>query len=128
MKFLLDTHLLLWAASNSPKLSQEARTLLNDRHNELYFSVVSIWKIAIKTSLGKPEFQINSAAFRRSLLDSGYQELAITGVHATATETLLEIHKDPFDRMLIAQSQIEGITLLSADKKMIAYGHLVQAI
>lgn len=128
MKYLLDTHLLLWAATDSPKLSAAARKIIEDTANELYFSAVSIWEIAIKTHLGKAEFQVNSALFRRVLLDNGYQELAITGKHAATTETLADIHKDPFDRMLVAQSQSEGITLLSADEKVIAYGHTVQGV
>ncbi|NEN75021.1 type II toxin-antitoxin system VapC family toxin [Pelistega sp. NLN82] len=128
MKYLLDTHILLWAATNSPKLSQVARDIINDDTNDLYFSAASIWEIAIKTSLGKPEFNVNSALLRRLLLDNGYHELIINSHHATATETLLDIHKDPFDRMLIAQSQTEGITLLSADEKVIAYGHTVMRV
>lgn len=128
MKYLLDTHLLLWAAADSPKLSASARTIIENEDNELYFSAGSILEIAIKTALGKPEFQINSSLFRRLLLDNGYQELPIDSRHAALTETLPDIHKDPFDRILIAQSQAEGITLLSADEKVIAYGHTVLGV
>lgn len=128
MKFLLDTHLLLWAAIDSPKLSSSAREIICNVENELYFSAASIWEIAIKTSLGKPEFQVNSTLFCRTLLDNGYQELEITSRHVTATETLPKIHKNPFDRILIAQSYVEGITLLSTDEKVIAYGHTVRCV
>ncbi|MCF7530559.1 type II toxin-antitoxin system VapC family toxin [Neisseria lisongii] len=128
MKYLLDTHILLWAATDSPKLSRAARAIIENWENELYFSAASIWEIAIKTGLGKPEFQVNSSLFRRTLLDNGYLELAIDGRHTAATETLPEIHKDPFDRLLVAQSQIEGMALISADQKVIAYGHTVVGV
>lgn len=128
MKYLLDTHLLLWAAHGSSQLSQTALALIENEENELFFSAASIWEIAIKSNLGRADFQVNAALFRRALLDNGYQELSITGAHAAATETLPDIHKDPFDRMLVAQSQVEGITLVSADTKVIAYGNTVLGV
>lgn len=128
MKYLLDTHLLLWAAADSPKLGPQARAIIENRDNELYFSAAAIWEIAVKTALGKPGFQVSASLFRRLLLDNGYQELPIDSRHAALTETLPDVHKDPFDRIMIAQSQTEGITLLSADKKVIAYGHTVVGV
>lgn len=125
MKYLLDTHILLWAAYGDSKLSQAAREIIQNEDNELLFSAASIWEIAIKSSLGREDFSLNPAVFRRALLDNGYSELAITGTHATVTQTLPDIHKDPFDRMLVAQSLSEGIALLSADKKVAAYSNTV---
>ncbi|HEX4713029.1 type II toxin-antitoxin system VapC family toxin [Phenylobacterium sp.] len=120
MKLLLDTHVLLWAASGSG-LSADVITLLNDQENELHFSAASIWEIAIKTSLGRPEFVVDAGVFRRELLESGYEEMAISGSHAAAVSSLPDLHKDPFDRILIAQAIVEGIALLSADAAVLAY-------
>ena len=125
MKYLLDTHILLWAAYDDSKLSQVAREIIQNEGNELLFSAASIWEIAIKSSLGREDFSLNPALFRRGLLDNGYSELAVTGAHATMTHTLADIHKDPFDRMLVAQSLSEGIALISADKKVAAYSDTV---
>ena len=128
MKYLLDTHVLLWAVTGDVKLSQKARRIIEDLDNELLFSAASIWEIAIKSTLIRADFQIDSSLMRRSLLDNGYSELVITGKHAAETQYLPDIHKDPFDRILIAQSRAEGITLLSADEKVIQYGHTILAI
>ena len=128
MKYLLDTHILLWAAQNSPKLSRKARKIIEDEHNQLYFSAASIWEVAIKSGLGREDFQVDAALFRRALLDNGYLELGMNGQHCANTAYLPDIHKDPFDRLLIAQSQLEGMVLLSADSKVIAYGHTVLAV
>ncbi|MDZ4372592.1 MAG: type II toxin-antitoxin system VapC family toxin [Phenylobacterium sp.] len=118
MKLLLDTHLLLWAAAGSG-LSKTATALISDPDNELHFSAASIWKIAIKSSLGRPEFHLDPGVFRRELLESGYEEMAIAGSHAAAVSTLPDLHKDPFDRILIAQAMVEGITLLTTDQAVL---------
>jgi PIN domain nuclease of toxin-antitoxin system len=115
VKLLLDTHLLLWTAEGSRRLSRIARTLINDPDNEVVFSVASLWEIAIKRSLGRDDFQLDPRLLRRGLLDNGYVELPITSEHALATDSLPSIHKDPFDRILIAQAIVKGITLLTAD-------------
>lgn len=128
MKYLLDTHLLLWAACDSPKLSKKARLIIADNDSELIFSAASIWEIAIKSALKRTDFDLNPSLFRRNLLENGYCELSIDGNHTAATIQLPLIHKDPFDRLLIAQSRIEGITLLSADEKVIAYGQSILAV
>ncbi len=121
MKLLLDTHLLLWAAGSPEQLSTAARTLLEDPHNELLFSAASLWEIAIKRGLGRSDFQVDARVLRRGLLDNGYQELAITSAHAVSIDSLPLIHKDPFDRILVAQATIEGITLLTADALVAQY-------
>ncbi|MFT4101036.1 MAG: type II toxin-antitoxin system VapC family toxin [Burkholderiaceae bacterium] len=115
MRLLLDTHLLLWAATRPGRIPPEVRTQIESDETELLFSSASIWEIAIKSSLGRQDFQIDARAFRAALLINGYAELPITGQHAAAVAPLPPIHRDPFDRMLVAQAGIEGATLLTAD-------------
>lgn len=121
MKLLLDTQLLLWAAGQPDRLSPSTRRRLDDPENELIFSAASIWEITIKSSLGREDFRVEPRVLRRALLDNGYTELAITGEHAVNVDTLPPLHKDPFDRLLIAQALVEGITLLTADKELARY-------
>jgi PIN domain nuclease of toxin-antitoxin system len=126
MKILLDTHLLLWAAEQSGRLSRKALKVIGDPANELVFSSVSVWEIAIKSSLERPDFQADARLFRRALLDNGYRELAITSEHAVVAATLPGIHRDPFDRMLVAQSQVEGLMLLTSDPTVAKYSGSIQ--
>jgi PIN domain nuclease of toxin-antitoxin system len=121
MKYLLDTHLLLWASLNSNKLSQIARMIIENQNNELLFSAASIWEIAIKSQLGRSDFQVNASLFRTGLLSNGYQEMNITGVHGIEAGRLPPVHSDPFDRMLIAQANSEGINLLTSDQQISSY-------
>lgn len=121
MKLLLDTHLLLWAAASPERLSTMARQLLDNPHNELLFSAASLWEITIKRGLGRSDFQVDARVLRRGLLDNGYQELTITSEHAVSVDSLPLVHKDPFDRILVAQATVEGITLLTADAMMAKY-------
>lgn len=121
MKFLLDTHLLLWAAGEPGRLSKAARKLLSDPANDLLFSAASLWEIAIKRTLGRQDFRVEPRLLRRGLMDNGYTELPITSEHALATEMLPPLHKDPFDRILIAQAIAEGITLLTVDSLVASY-------
>lgn len=121
MKYLLDTQLLLWAAAEPQRLSASARALFDDVDNVLVFSAASIWEIAIKSSLGRADFSIDPRVFRRALLDNGYHELPIDGAHAAAVIDLPPLHRDPFDRLLVAQSRMEGITLLTADDQVARY-------
>jgi PIN domain nuclease of toxin-antitoxin system len=121
MKFLLDTHLLLWAAGNPDRLPAAARRLLDDLQNEPIFSSASLWEVAIKHGLGRADFRVDARLLRRGLLDNGYGELPITSEHAVALDSLPPIHKDPFDRIMIAQSMVEGITLLTADPLVAQY-------
>lgn len=128
MKLLLDTHLLLWAAGDPRRLSREARALLNEPDNDLTFSVASIWEIAIKRTLGRDDFQVEPRVLRRGLIDNGYVELPIMGEHALAIDALPDLHKDPFDRLLIAQATVEGITLLTSDEQVSNYGGSVRKV
>ena len=121
MKLLLDTHLLLWIAANAPQLSRQAVELINDVHNELFFSAASLWEIAIKNSLGREDFQVDARLLRRGLIENGYKELPITGEHAVAIGSLPFIHKDPFDRLLVTQATVEGYTLLTSDATVAQY-------
>ena len=128
MKFLLDTHVLLWAAGQPDRLPAKVRRLLGDPLNELVFSAASLWEIAIKKGLGRDDFQVDARLLRRGLLDNGYSELAITSAHAVAIDGLPPIHKDPFDRLLVAQSMVEGITLLTTDPVLAQYPAPVQKV
>lgn len=121
MKLLLDTHLLLWAAGDPGRMSPAALALIEDAGNELFFSAASLWEISIKHGLGRVDFQADPRVLRRALLDNGYSELPIISEHAVAIEGLPPIHKDPFDRMLVAQATVEGITLLTADALLAQY-------
>jgi PIN domain nuclease of toxin-antitoxin system len=121
MKLLLDTHLLLWAAGEPQRLSRQARTLIDIRDNELLFSAASLWEVAIKRGLGREDFKVDARLLRRGLLDNGYGELPIISDHVVATESLPLIHKDPFDRILVAQATVEGVTLLTIDSLVSQY-------
>jgi PIN domain nuclease of toxin-antitoxin system len=121
MRFLLDTHILLWAAGSPEKLSQQAKSIIEESENELFFSAASLWEISIKKGLGRADFKVDARVLRRALIDNGYQELNITGLHSVSVEDLPDIHKDPFNRILLAQAKVEGFTLLTSDKKIAQY-------
>jgi PIN domain nuclease of toxin-antitoxin system len=121
MRLLLDTHILLWGAVEPDRLSRVASSLIESPDNEMVFSALSIWEIAIKTGLGRADFRIDAGILRRGLFDNGYAELAVTGAHAAALAGLPPIHKDPFDRMLVAQAIVEGFTLLTSDPTVAKY-------
>lgn len=131
MKLLLDTHLLLWAAASpgpSGRLSRAAADLILDEGNQLLFSPASIWEVSIKSGLGRDDFEVDPHRLRRNLLDNDYREAPITSEHAAAVVLLPPIHKDPFDRLLLAQATIEGVVLLTSDTRMAAYGGPVRLV
>ena len=128
MKLLLDTHLLLWAAGQPEYLSAAARAAIDDPQNELFFSAASLWEVAIKCALGREDFRADPRLLRRGLLENGYRELSITSEHAVSIDLLPPLHKDPFDRILVAQSIVEGITLLTADPVVAQYPGPVQHV
>jgi PIN domain nuclease of toxin-antitoxin system len=128
MKLLLDTHLLLWVAAAPEKLPPAALAEIENTDNDLLFSAASLWEIAIKRGLSRPDFTVDARLLRRGLLDNGYRELPITSEHCVAIDGLPPIHKDPFDRILVAQSIIEGITLLTMDTRVAQYPGPVRRI
>ncbi|MEF0940325.1 type II toxin-antitoxin system VapC family toxin [Rhizobium sp. BR 362] len=128
MKFLVDTHVLLWATVDSPRLPEKARDLIEDLDNTIAFSTASIWEVAIKTGLARPGFDVNAHRLYENLLENGYEELPVFGQHAAAAMDLPDIHKEPFDRILVAQAFVEGIPLITADKTVASYGGLVRLV
>jgi PIN domain nuclease of toxin-antitoxin system len=128
MRLLFDTHLLLWTAAFPDKVPQEILERMDDPANELFFSVVAIWETAIKFSRGRSDFDVEPGFLRRELLQHGFWELPIAGEHAAFVSRLPSIHKDPFDRILIAQATVEGITLLTSDAMVARYPGPIQLI
>lgn len=128
MKLLLDTHLLLWAAGQPERLSKTARDLIDAQSSELIFSTASLCEIVIKRSLGREDFKVDARLLRRGLLDNGYGEPPIASEHVVAIDTLPRLHKDPFDRVLIAQALVEGILLLTTDEAVACYPAPVRAV
>lgn len=121
MKLLLDTQILLWAAGQPERLSPAARKLLGNRRNELLFSAASFWEISIKNALGREDFRVEPRLLRRGLLDNGYTELPVTSQHVVSIDSLPPLHKDPFDRLLLAQATTEGIILVTGDAQLARY-------
>jgi PIN domain nuclease of toxin-antitoxin system len=128
VKLLLDTHLLLWAAGEPEKLSAEARALMEDPANILLFSAASLWEVTIKAALGRADFQVDPHLLRRGLIENDYEELSITSQHAVAVGGLPDLHRDPFDRLLVAQATMEGFLLLTHDPLVQAYPGPVRAV
>lgn len=121
MRYLLDTRLLLWAYFHPKRLSLRAERMLANRANQLLFSAASIWEIALTSELGRPQFRVDAGLLRSQARRDGCEELAVLGSHALAAGSLPAIHKDPFDRLLIAQAIVEGITLLTVDSVVARY-------
>jgi PIN domain nuclease of toxin-antitoxin system len=128
MRLLVDTHLLLWAAARSRRLSKDARRLLEEPDNEVFFSAASIWEIAIKTALRKPGFKVDVALLRSALERMEFAEIPVTAAHAERLASLPAVHKDPFDRMLVAQSLVEPLVLLTNDRALEGYGAVVKVV
>lgn len=125
MKLLLDTHLVLWIAGRSDKLSETAKNLVLDSGNLCCFSAVSFWEIMIKLGLNRSDFQVDVNRLREMLLLHGYDELPVSVAHTLELNHLPNFHKDPFDRMLLAQARSEGMKLVTVDAAMIACGDTV---
>ncbi len=122
MTFLLDTHLLLWAAAAPERLSPQTRSLLDEPAHELAFSAASMWEVTSKAGLGRDDFRVDASMLLRGLLAHGYREVPVTAGHALALSALPPLHRDPFDRILIAQARVEGFTLLTTDATVARYG------
>lgn len=119
MRLLLDTHILLWAAAGT--LTEEAADYIEDESNALLFSPASLWEIVIKSGIGRDDFHVDATALYGGLLDAGYEELPVTSRHALLVGALPPLHKDPFDRIMLAQAAGENITLLTFDKTLAQY-------
>ena len=128
MNLLLDTHLLLWAASSPERLPAQARELMLDAGNQLIFSSASLWEITIKNGLERPDFNVDPRRLWRMLLVNGYRELPVTCEHTVVVNDLPSLHKDPFDRILIAQARVEGLVLLTVDQAVAEYGDGVRKV
>ena len=123
-RLLLDTQVVLWALGGHRRLSGEARRLINK--HESFVSAASIWEIAIKAALGK--LDADPEAVRQALDPSGFGELPVTGEHAATVARLPAHHRDPFDRLLVSQSLVENLVLLTADAQLAPYGGLVRVV
>jgi PIN domain nuclease of toxin-antitoxin system len=128
MKLLLDTHIVLWAAGQPERLPESARSLLTASENSLFFSAANIWEIVIKLGLGRADFQVDPYRLRKMLVVHGYTELTITAEHALRVNTLPALHKDPFDRLLLAQARTEGMILVTVDSAIAQYQESVLAL
>lgn len=128
MRLICDTHLLLWAAGAPERLPAEALRLIEDAATTPVFSAASIWEVAIKSTLGRADFEVDAGLLRRGLADNGWEELPVSAAHAAAVAALPPHHRDPFDRMLVAQAQVEGVTLLTSDAALGAYAGAVRVV
>lgn len=128
MRLLLDTHLLLWAANEPRKLSRKARAMVGDESNSPAFSAASIWEIAIKSALGRTDFEVDPEQLCRGLLANGYEEIPVRSAHAALVARLPELHGDPFDRLLVAQARVEGVLLITSDPLVAKYGASVALV
>jgi len=125
-RILLDTHVLVWAALTPGRIPAEAAEQIESSSNQVHFSLVSIWEVAIKYALGRNDFNLPPQVLRESLFRFGYLELPIAPEHVIAVAKLPNHHRDPFDRLLVAQAQTEGLTLMTTDKTLARYGPSVK--
>ncbi len=128
MRLLLDTHVLLWAVAASRRLPKPARQLIEDGENEVFYSAASLWEIAIKSDLRRKDFRIDLEAFEAALPETGLAELPVRGSHAVALTRLPSLHRDPFDRMLVAQAVSEPLVLLTNDPILTRYPAAVRMV
>ena len=124
--YLLDTNLVLWTAVSPDRLSNRAAALVSSRDVEASFSLATLWEVAIKTSLNKPGFKVDSSSLRNGLLDQGFKQVDIRPEHLAVVARLPWHHRDPFDRLLVAQALVEGFTLLTSDRLLARYGKMVK--
>lgn len=128
MKLLLDTHLLLWFFISPGRLSSGARQLVEDAENELFFSPVNFYEIAVKAMKGSPDFQVDANRLHSIAVERGLSELALTTAHSLQVLHLPLVHKDPFDRLLLAQAVADDAFLLTVDAMLLQYpSHVMDA-
>jgi PIN domain nuclease of toxin-antitoxin system len=128
MRVLLDTHVLLLSLAQPAKLSPKARRLLESEAQDLLFSAASVWEIAIKRQIGRLAFSVSPAEIVEAARDTGFRELPVRAAHAVALDRLPLRHRDPFDRLLIAQAVAEGAGFLTADRALRQYSDLVDFV
>jgi PIN domain nuclease of toxin-antitoxin system len=128
MRLLLDTHVLLWAVSDPVRLGPATRDILEDPDNEVLFSAASIWEIAIKARLGRADFPLRPEQVAREARITGFLELPVSADVAAQVVDLPLYHRDPFDRLLVAQAMAEPVHFYSADALLARYSELVQII
>jgi len=128
VRLLLDTHLLLWAVASSQRVSPEARSLIEDPRNDVFFSAASLWEIAIKSTLRRKDFRVDLPLMRSAMSDMGVIELPVRSEHAVRITELPPVHRDPFDRLLVAQSLVEPMLLLTNDAILARYGPVVRVV
>jgi PIN domain nuclease of toxin-antitoxin system len=121
VNYLLDTHILLWTLVDPDRVPGPMRRIVEDTGNRVWFSAASIWEIAIKHSLAKTDFALEPATIWKAARETGLEELAVTAEHAVGVDALPWLHRDPFDRLLVAQARADGMKLLSVDSKVNAY-------
>ena len=125
MNVLLDTHVALWAITDSPRLPESARALILSPRNQVWVSVVSLWEIAIKHSLGRGDMPVSAQEALDYFKASGFHVLPIEAEHATAVAGLPDLHQDPFDRLLVAQAQTEPMRLITHDPLVARYSDTI---
>ena len=121
MHLLLDTHLLVWAMGSPDRLPIGLRTMLEDPDHTPIFSVASLWELVIKAALHRPDFNVQPGLLRRALLEAGWLELPIKAQHVLAVADLPHLHRDPFDRLLLAQANADSLLLITADQQLAQY-------
>jgi len=128
MTILLDTHVLLWAAGLPERLPPATRAAIEDPEMDMFYSAASLWEIAIKSGLGRSDFSVDPRVLRHRLRINGYTEVPVTSAHVAAVDLLPPVHRDPFDRLLVAQAQIEGLMLWTADAVVGRYSGPIRLI
>ena len=121
MQLLLDTHLLVWAMGEPERLDPALVHLLEDPMNTPVFSVASLWELVIKRGLDRPDFRLEPRLLRQALLEAGWRELPVEAHHVLVVGQLPALHRDPFDRLLLAQAQADGLLLITADQQLAQY-------
>ena len=127
-RFLVDTQLLLWSVQGSRKLPARVARLFQQGRHEFFYSAASLWEIAIKVARGRKDFVVDVRDLRETLDDNGFHELSMNGDHALAVASLPNIHADPFDRMLVAQSLFESMALMTTDARLAAYPGTIEVV
>ena len=125
MRILLDTHIALWAITDSPQMPRLARALVADPANDIVVSAASVWEIAIKHGLGRGNMPVSGADALSYFREAGYQLVPVSAEQAAFVETLPPIHSDPFDRILVAQAICEPMRLLTHDQNIACYSESV---